>query len=289
MEAALLARSSNLYGMLTTDDPFQYLGGLGQAVRHLTGKAPELLISNLRDPRAARTETAAGFLATELVTRNFHPGWIKGMQAEGYSGALNMLDSINNFWGWTATAPEIVRDDQWQEFAEDYVRDKYKLGMDKWVEQHAPQAQAQMIERMLEAARKDYWKTDAATLQRLAQRYENLSKRFDIHSSNAAFREFVKANAPTAAPGFGLQAATATGQVTPASTGGHPEDVRPEPLSSPPPVQGMKLGKVSPPVPPPAALAWLFGGALMLLAFGGGALRSLFAFSLNPASSKVSA
>lgn len=279
VEAALLARSSNLYGMLTTDDPFQYLGGIGLAVRHLTGKAPELLISNLRDARAARTETAAGFLASELRTRNFHPGWIKGMQAEGYSGALNMLDSMNNFWGWTATSPEIVRDDQWQEFAEVYVRDKYKLGMDKWFEKHAPQAQAQMIERMLEAARKDYWKTDAATLQQLAQRYENLSKRFDIHSDNAAFREFVAANAPQAALGFGLKAVSAVGQATPVSPSNKPEDARPEPISSLPPEQGMKLEKVEPPVPPPAALAWLFGGALMLLSFGGGALS---AFSVRP-------
>jgi cobaltochelatase CobN len=47
-EAAVLSRTSNLYGMLTTDDPFQYLGGIGLAVRHLDGKAPELYISNLR-------------------------------------------------------------------------------------------------------------------------------------------------------------------------------------------------------------------------------------------------
>ncbi|GAB2901840.1 cobaltochelatase subunit CobN [Uliginosibacterium flavum] len=280
VEAALLARSSNLYGMLTTDDPFQYLGGIGLAVRHLTGKAPELLISNLRDPRAARTETAAGFLASELRTRNFHPGWIKGMQAEGYSGALNMLDSMNNFWGWTAVAPEIVRNDQWQEFAEVYVRDKYKLGMDRWFEQHAPQAQAQMIERMLEAARKDYWQTDAATLKQLAQRYENLAKRFDIQSSNAAFREFVKANALTSALGFGLQAAVLAGRTAPSSSSKQPEEVRPELLSSPPPVQGMKLEKVEPPVPPPS-LAWLLGGALMLLSFGGGVLRSFLSLSFN--------
>ncbi|AGW92459.1 hypothetical protein N234_20750 [Ralstonia pickettii DTP0602] len=72
VDAALLARSANLYGMLTTDDPFQYLGGIGLAVRYLTGKAPELLISNLRDANNARTETATGFLASELRTRYFH-------------------------------------------------------------------------------------------------------------------------------------------------------------------------------------------------------------------------
>lgn len=278
VEAALLARSSNLYGMLTTDDPFQYLGGIGLAVRHLSGKAPELLISNLRDPRASRTESAAGFLAAELATRNFHPGWIKGMQAEGYSGALNMLDALNNFWGWTATSPEIVRDDQWQQFADVYVRDKYKLGIDKWFEKNAPQAQAQMIERMLEAARKDYWKTDEATVRELSRRWQELSRRFDIQSSNKAFRTYVDARATPTEAGFGLQAAP-TGAARPAASrratpDGKPS-AQPRPVAAQPPVRGIRLEKVTPSVPPPPSFAWLFGGSLMLFAFAGGALRRL--------------
>jgi hypothetical protein len=44
--------------MLTTDDPFQYLGGIGLAVRHLDGKAPELYISNLRGPMVAGASKA---------------------------------------------------------------------------------------------------------------------------------------------------------------------------------------------------------------------------------------
>lgn len=283
VEAALLARASNLYGMLTTDDPFQYLGGIGLAVRHLSGKAPELLISNLRDPRASRTESAAGFLATELATRNFHPGWIKGMQAEGYSGALNMLDALNNFWGWTATSPEIVRDDQWQQFADVYVRDKYKLGMDKWFEKNAPQAQAQMIERMLEAARKDYWKADDATVRKLSRRWQELSRRFDIRSSNKAFGAYVAAHSAPADAGFGLQAAAArpaTGAAKPgaAKSGAQTQN---RPVAPQAPVRGIRLEKVAPPAPPPPSLAWLFGGSLMLLALSGGALRRLL-FSPHP-------
>ncbi|MDQ3273075.1 MAG: cobaltochelatase subunit CobN, partial [Pseudomonadota bacterium] len=38
VDTALLSRTSNTYGMLTSDDPFQYLGGISQAVRQLTGK-----------------------------------------------------------------------------------------------------------------------------------------------------------------------------------------------------------------------------------------------------------
>lgn len=290
VEGALLARSSNLYGMLTTDDPFQYLGGIGLAVRHLTGKAPELLISNLRDANHARTETAASFLATELRTRYFHPGWIEGMKAEGYSGALNMLDTVNNFWGWTAVAPEIVRDDQWTEFAEVYVKDKHKLGLDEWFERNAPQAQAQVIERMMEAARKGYWKADPALLRTLAERWQTLAQRHDIRSDNRSFNRDVQQQAGAAgAPGYGMQAPAAAPSGAPkpaapqAATPPKPrQQAEPQPRSPQPAppaqtqaVQGMQLVERKPPaaaiVP---VLSWLAAGIALGGALLGGAISA---------------
>lgn len=281
VDGALLARSSNLYGMLTTDDPFQYLGGIGLAVRHLTGKAPELLISNLRDANHAKTETAAGFLATELRTRYFHPGWIEGMKAEGYSGALNVLDTVNNFWGWTAVSPEIVRDDQWTEFAEVYVNDKHKLGLNEWFERHAPQAQAQVIERMLEAARKGYWHADAALLKTLAKRYDDLAQRHDVRSNNRQFNAY---RASVAAAGFGTAPPAAPARhapkpaapTTPAAQAPGPvTPPQPAAAAKPQPVQGMKLEARQPPaaaiVP---VLSWLAGGIALAAAIVGGAISA---------------
>ncbi|MWL88917.1 cobaltochelatase subunit CobN [Cupriavidus sp. SW-Y-13] len=279
VDGALLARSSNLYGMLTTDDPFQYLGGIGLAVRHLTGKAPELLISNLRDANHAKTETAASFLATELRARYFHPGWIEGMKAEGYSGALNVLDTVNNFWGWTATSPEIVRDDQWTEFAEVYVNDKHKLGLNEWFEQHAPQAQAQVIERMMEAARKGYWRADAAMLKTLAQRYDALAKDHDIRSGNRQFNAYRKTVA-TAQAGYGMQTPAAPvppRAAPPAAKAAEPTPPAPAAPAQPQPqpVQGMRLEVRKPPaaalVP---VLSWLAGGIALAAALIGGALSA---------------
>lgn len=39
-----------------------------------------------------------------------------------------------------------------------------------------------MIERMLEAVRKDYWKADAATVSELAARYRDLATRRDMRT-----------------------------------------------------------------------------------------------------------
>lgn len=261
-EGAVLSRTSNLYGMLTTDDPFQYLGGIGSAVRYLDGKAPELYIANLRGSGAGKVEGADKFLAKELATRNFHPGYIKGLIAEGYSGTLQVLDSMNNFTGWTTVAREIVRDDQWQEFVDVYVRDKHQLGLKDWFEKNNPHALAQTMEKMLEMARHGYWQADAQTIAELKERYNDLARRFDVRSDNAAFEKFVAA-------GFGSAAAP-----RPAPSPTRPQSAAdlappPEPVA-PPPIQGMLLKKVEIKEPPAPPLT-LFGAGLLLLASLGGA------------------
>jgi cobaltochelatase CobN len=271
-EGAVLSRTSNLYGMLTTDDPFQYLGGIGAAVRHLDGKAPELYISNLRgvgpNAGAGKVEGADAFLAKELATRDFHPGYIKGLMAEGYAGTLQVLDSVNNFTGWTTVSREIVRDDQWQEFVDVYVRDKHQLGLKNWFEKNNPHALAQTMEKMLEMARQGYWKADAKTVAELKERYKELAKRHDVQTDNKAFKNFV-------APGFGLAAMqpAASAPTRPQSAA----DLVSPPAAAPPPppaIQGMLLEKVdnTPPPTPPLAL---FGGALVLLTTLAGGLATV--------------
>ena len=250
-EGAVLSRTSNTYAMLTTDDPFQYLGGIGLAVRYLDGKAPELYISNLRgqNPRA---EGAAQFMAKELATRNFHPGYIQGLMKEGYAGTLQVLDGMNNFWGWTAVAREIVRDDQWQEFVDVYVRDKHKLGLRQWFERHNPHALAQTIERMLEAARQEYWQADPAVIAELKERYRDLARRHDVRSDNAAFEKFA---APS---GYGISA------VPPALTFAPPAPTPAPQPPAPPQIEGMRLDRIElPPAAPSLALAVLLALALV--------------------------
>ncbi len=269
-EGAVLSRTSNLYGMLTTDDPFQYLGGIALAVRQLDGKAPELFISNLRGSGSGKVEGADAFLAKELATRNFHPGYIKGLMAEGYAGTLQVLDSMNNFWGWTAVAREIVRDDQWQEFVDVYVRDKHRLGLQEWFEQKNPHALAQTIERMLEASRQGYWQADEKTLAELKERYRDLARRHDVHTDNRAFADFVDA-------GFGLRAPAANAaaaRTAPERAEAPPAPAEPAP---PPPVRGMVLERVEEPARPATPPLALLGFGLLALATLGGGGRTLAA------------
>lgn len=207
-DIALFSRSSNTFGMLSSDDPFQYFGGLALAVRNIDGQSPEMYISNLRDAKNPKSESAAKFMSKELRTRSFHPRWIEEMQKEGYSGAVTMASTVSNFFGWQVMDPNLVRDDQWQEFHDVYVNDKYKLGLNEWFEQVDPAAQARIIERILEASRKEYWQASEQTVKELISRYETLVNQFDLVVDNEKLREFVESQAT----GFGLNLSLPTAE-----------------------------------------------------------------------------
>ncbi|MDR1709486.1 MAG: cobaltochelatase subunit CobN [Candidatus Accumulibacter sp.] len=267
VDATVLARSSNLFGLVNIDDAYQYMGGLSLAVRSLSGKSPEMYIADLRNPRRAKTEKVEKMIAAELRTRYLHPNWVGEMQKEGYAGAVEMLKNINNFWGWQVSAPETVRADQWQEFHEVYVRDKFNLGLPQWFEQNAPHAQAQMIERMLEAVRKEYWGADAATVGELKARYRDLAEKYGVRSENARFSAFVGVQAPGVSAGFGLEAAAPAAGNAPAQSA----EAAPPPAPGAPRVRGMRLEKAA--EPSPAALPYtMYAGLLIvfLSMLGGG-------------------
>jgi cobaltochelatase CobN len=264
-DAAVFSRSSNLRGLLDLDHPFEYLGGISLAVRSIDGASPQLYISNMRDPQRAKLETAERFMANELRAVYQHPRWMAEMQKEGYSGTLKMLDVVNNFWGWQAMDRNVVRDDQWQEFHEAYVKDRFKLGMREWFDKANPTALAQITERMLEAIRKDYWKTDDQTKRELVEVYLAIAKANDVVTDNQTFKAYVA----ELAQGFGLDAAKPAvipAAYAPPQPAAAPQAKKPEPQPEPQKtaeapaetVRGQQMAEVKLPEPPADhALAYL--------------------------------
>lgn len=273
-QAVIMSRSSNLHGVLSTDHPFEFLGGLSAAIRHVDGRAPQLLVSDLRTSRIATTGLAR-FLADELRTRYLNPQWIAAMQQEGYAGTLQVLNATNNLFGWQAMDPSTVRDDQWQALFDTYVADTRGLGTRAWFEAHNPTAQAQVLERMAEAIRKGYWDAPATTRQALAQRWRELAQQFGVDSGAALTRQYIA----DMAQGFGLAQAPA------ADAGAAGAHTPPDPATPPAaePVQGQVLEPVDVARPrDDPALPWLLG--LMLLLFCGGALRQAMRYRSPPRS-----
>jgi len=190
-DIALLSRSSNVFGMLSSDDPFEYFGSLSLAIRNLDGKSPDMVIANLRNATKAKAEDAGLFMAKELRTRVFHPRWIEEMQKEGYSGAVALSSRMDNFFGWQVVDPNLVRNDQWDEYFDIYVDDKLNMELDKWFEQVNPEALARMMERMLEANRKDYWQASPERLQKLVETYSEFAQKYELYIDNEKLKQHV--------------------------------------------------------------------------------------------------
>jgi len=223
-EGVIFSRSTNLYALLTNDDPFQYFGGIGLAVRSIDGKTPDMYVSNLRRKDQLKAQTMQDFLNQEMRSRYFHPRWIEAMQASGYAGATAIVDRVNNLWGWEVMTPDAVRDDHWQMFFSVYVEDKYALNMREFFEQANAEALAQIIERMLEAVRKGYWNTDAATIQKMVDTYTDLANTHDIETDNKKFTDYINEQAA----GFGLaplMTALAQSQMSTTSTAAQKQQV----------------------------------------------------------------
>ncbi len=171
VDAAVHSDSSNLFGIIDNDDFYQYLGGLGLAVRSLTGENPEMYIADLSNVDNLQMVTLKEAFRIELRARYFNPKWIKGMIEYDYAGAREFMKFTEYMWGWDVTTPDLVTDSDWNEIYNIYVNDKYDdLGLDEFFKDNPYQYQS-MVARMIETARKDYWNADQAVINALVQEY----------------------------------------------------------------------------------------------------------------------
>ena len=165
------SRSSNLYMTMDNDDVFQYLGGLSLAVKKISGKYPDVLISQQQDKNNSYIEGIEKTIGKELRSRYLNPKWIEGMKNENYAGAREMADFMENMWGWQVTIPRAIDKTKWEQTYEVYVEDKYGMDLKKFFNRENPWAYQSITARMLEAVRKDYWKPDNKIKKKLAVEY----------------------------------------------------------------------------------------------------------------------
>ena len=176
-KVALHSRSSNLYALLDNDDMFEYLGAAGMAIRTLDGKSPTVMLTNLIDPKAPMQESLEKFLGRELKTRYLNPKWIDEMINEGYAGARFINKMIFNLWGWEATMPEAVSDNDWNQVCETYIEDKYALNIkERFKASGNLFAYQSMLSRMLETVRKGNWKADDKTVNTMLLQFNETIK-----------------------------------------------------------------------------------------------------------------
>jgi cobaltochelatase CobN len=169
--------ASNMTSQLSNHHTYEYLGGLSMAIKKLTGKEPEAVIADVRDPGGAKMRGFEEVLATNLRTELLSPKWMKGMKENEYAGAGHMAELVKNTYGWNVMRTECVSDGMWEEIFDVYVQDKYDMDLKEWFENVNPHAMQEIAATMIETIRKGYWQADAATLSELAHVYaESVAK-----------------------------------------------------------------------------------------------------------------
>lgn len=203
-KAVVHSRSTNVYGVLDNDDFFQYLGGMALAITQVDGVEPDILVTNLIDPNDMRQERLDKFIGRELHTRYLNPEWIKKMISEGYAGARMIGQVVDNMWGWQATTDHAIQEADWQEWHDVYIADKYALDIkERFADAGNLYAYQQMLARMLEVVRKEYWRPSDKTLQSLVTAYLETGQEMGVSCSdqvcgNEKLLKFVEQNVNTA-------------------------------------------------------------------------------------------
>ena len=152
-------------------------GSLSLAVEALTGKRPEFILSDVRDPDKAGLINGEDALRREYRVRLFNRKWLEGMMKEGYAGADQIRFMTSNSFGWEVMRLGSVGAANWQEMKQVLIDDKLNLRLPEWMDQNNPYAYQDSMAVMLEAIRKDYWQADQQTNQQIALAYaENVSR-----------------------------------------------------------------------------------------------------------------
>ncbi|MCZ2495521.1 cobaltochelatase subunit CobN [Xylophilus sp. Kf1] len=290
-DAAVMSRSSNLYGMVSSDDPFQYLGGLSAAAR--SAGRPEgldLYVSEVQDSGEVRTESARRTIALEMQSRYLHPGWIEAQKQEGYAGTLQVLKAVQFAWGWQAVDRQTIRSDHWQSFYEVLVQDRHRMGIPQWMRSH-PQAFAQTLERLVQAQKQGYWAADAEAQAQVARLYRELTRDAPLAAELASVRRWVDAvdaadrpaaEAPAGPSGLVVVRGDAPAPVAPPPSPAPPASPAPSAAvtpSAPVPPAALRLER-QPETPPAVSdavrrLLQLFAWGLVLLTGVAGGVRQL--------------
>ncbi len=201
-EAILHSRSTSVYGVLDNDDFFEFAGGLNVASKAANGgAAPAFYVNDVRRRGRESVEGIQTFIANELNGRYWNPKWIEEMKKGGYAGAREIIDNLENLYGWQMTSAEHMDGTFWQNSYDVYVADKHGLELEKFFEKENPHVRQMMLARMLEVDRQGVHKFSDADRARLVREYVTSVNRVGVSCSantcgNAKLLDYVRTEAP---------------------------------------------------------------------------------------------
>ena len=161
-------------GVTTVDHYFDSLGGISRAAEKQRGASVPIYIGD-QTRGSGVVRTLAEQVALESRTRVLNPKWYEGMLKHGHEGVRHIECHLTNTVGWSATTGQVA---PWvyQQFTQTYVLDET---MRDRLATLNPKAAVKVVNRLLEAQRREFWSPDAETLAALQRAGEELEDRLE--------------------------------------------------------------------------------------------------------------
>ena len=166
VEVVSQVRDTHEYEITDLDHYYEFLGGLSKSVETVSGKKPEMLITDTTK-EAIKTESIEHAIRRGVRTRLLNPRWINAMLEHDYHGAQKIRDRVEYELGLAATTGA-VDNWIWSETADRYVFDEE---MRRRLAENNPWATAEIIKRLFEANKRGYWEATEEELEKLKQAY----------------------------------------------------------------------------------------------------------------------
>jgi cobaltochelatase CobN len=167
-EVAMFRRVVNVNDLFGDSDYFGYYGGMGLAIKHISGQEPKMWIMNVENSADPKLESLSESLWRDARSTYLNPKYIQAMLDSGATAAGIFADFVRYMSAWKITSPDSVNDNMFQEAYEVYFQDKHGLGMNAWFDKNNPYAKQAMAAIMLDAIRRGDWKADMNVVNDLA-------------------------------------------------------------------------------------------------------------------------
>ena len=167
-------RDSHDYEITDLDHYYEFFGGLSKAVETVGGRKPEMLITDTTK-EVLRTEEVSRVIRRGVRARLLNPKWIDEMLKHDFHGAQKIADRVEYLLGLAATTGGV---ESWV-FGEVARRFIFDEAMRRRLAENNKWAAAEVIERLLEAARRGYWRASEAELERLREAYLEIEGRLE--------------------------------------------------------------------------------------------------------------
>jgi cobaltochelatase CobN len=177
-DAVVHSRQSNVWGALSLDHVYEFMGGANLAVKEVTGKDPDAYFSDVRSRYNPKIQTLNEAVGIESRTTILNPAYIKEQMKGGASSAEGITATIENIFGWNVMKPTLIDDRMWNELYNTYIKDVNNLGVQGFFENQAPYAMQEMTAIMMEANRKGFWKANTEQLKSIAMLHTDLVKKY---------------------------------------------------------------------------------------------------------------